>query len=119
MKHIKLFENFDLKEYDKRMKQGFKLSPEDIEYGVNAKGTTLTRNKNRPYDEDITKQVDKSFFVKNSNEIQYEVGDIVRVRSGYEIKNVTITDKEENLYRNVAGGNAFVPHSFKYIFVEN
>jgi len=72
--------------------------------------------KFKPKYEDITRQVNKTHFNKYAYLIQYKVGDKVKVKDGRKIKEVTITDIKEIPYRNVAGGNAFVPHSFTYSF---
>lgn len=124
MKHLKRFnENItedDLREDDKRMGVGIKLSPEDREYTFDDKGRRLTRYKNRLYDEVIPpNQANRNYFIKLTGQVKYEIGDVIRLRDGYKVKNVTITDIEETPYKNVAGGNAFTPHSYKYFFVEN
>ena len=77
----------------------------------------LVKNDRNPYyDVDITKQTLKNWFRKYAYEIKYKVGDKIKVKDGRKIKEVTITDIKEIPYRNVAGGNAFVPHSFTYTF---
>jgi len=112
MKHLKKFnEDFDpMGSWDPNHPSNKKEEPV-------IKPKYLVKNDRNPYyDADITKKVDKTHFNKYAYLNQHKVGDIVKVKDGRKIKEVTITDIKEIPYRNVAGGNAFVPHSFTYTF---
>ncbi len=86
-------------------------------YNESSNNDDQVKNDRKPYyDVDITKKVDKSHFNKYDYQVQYKIGDKVKVKDGRKIKEVTITDIKETPYKNVAGGNAFVPHSFTYTF---
>jgi hypothetical protein len=112
MKHLKKFnEEFDpMGSWDPNHPSNKKEEPV-------AKPKYQVKNDRIPYyDADITKKVDKSHFNKYDYQVQYKIGDKVKVKDGRKIKEVTITDIKETPYKNVAGGNAFVPHSFTYTF---
>jgi hypothetical protein len=47
------------------------------------------------YDVDITDKKDKDGFVRYAYDDRFEIGDIIRVKNGFRIKNVIITDIEE------------------------
>ena len=106
MKHLKKFnEDFDpMGSWNPNHPSNKKEEP--------TSGLTTTME----YDVNITRQVNKNKFNRYAYLTQYKVGDIVKVKDGRKIKEVTITDIKEIPYRNVAGGNAFVPHSFTYTF---
>jgi len=97
----------------------FRMRPEDMEVvGYDIKGNPIRKYIHRKWDEVVRpEQVDRNSFTLNSNEIKYEIGDVITVKNNNVIKKVTITDVIETPYRNVSGGNAFVPHTFKYVFV--
>jgi ribosomal 50S subunit-recycling heat shock protein len=56
----------------------------------------------RKYDVDITNETDKNVFNRYSDEDQFELGDIIRIKNGFRIINVMITDIEESesIFRN-------------------
>jgi hypothetical protein len=112
MRHLKKFnEEFDpMESWDPNHPSNKKEEPV-------TKPKYQVKNDRIPYyDADITKKVDKSHFNKYDYQVQYKIGDKVKVKDGRKIKEVTITDIKETPYKNVAGGNAFVPHSFTYTF---
>ncbi len=85
--------------------------------GHDIKGRPIRKYKYREWDEIVPpEQVDRTSFTLQSNQVKYEIGDVIVLKNNDEIKKVTITDVIETPYRNVAGGNAFVPHTFKYKF---
>ena len=47
------------------------------------------------YDVDITEQKDKDGFIRYSNEYQFKLGEVIRIKNGFRIKEVIITDIEE------------------------
>jgi len=130
MKYIKLFENFvglqpdaddvvGQENYNKYISgKEFKIRPEDMEVvGQDINGRPIRKYKYRECDEIVPpEQVDRTSFTLQSNQVKYEVGDVIVLKNNDVIKKVTITDVIETPYRNVAGGNAFVPHTFKYKF---
>jgi hypothetical protein len=129
MRYIKLFESFGLlpdpddefgQENYKKYKSGevYKMRPEDREVvGHDVKGRPVMKYKYRDYDESMRdSQVDRTSFTLHSNQVKYNVGDVIRLNDRGEIREVTIIDIIETPYQNIAGGNAFVPHTFRYKF---
>jgi ribosomal 50S subunit-recycling heat shock protein len=47
------------------------------------------------YDVDITDKKDKDVFIRYSNEYQFKLGEVIRIKNGFRIKEVIITDIEE------------------------
>jgi len=97
----------------------FSIRPGDMEVvGHDIKGRPIRKYIHREWDEIVPpEQVDRTSFRLQSNQVKYEIGDVITVKNKDVIKKVTITDVIETPYRNVSGGNAFVPHTFKYVFV--
>jgi hypothetical protein len=47
------------------------------------------------YDVDITEKKNKDGFVRYPDDDRFEIGEVIRVKNGFKIKNVIITDIEE------------------------
>jgi hypothetical protein len=96
----------------------FSIRPGDMEVvGHDINGNPIRKYKYRKWDEVVRpEQVDRTSFTLQSNQVKYEIGDVIVLKNNNVIKKVTITDVIETPYQNSAGGNSFVPHTFKYKF---
>ena len=121
MKYLKKFnESIDesndlvksLKNYD-RIKGEFRVPVEEQEYVKDHNGRSIMIWTKRLYDEDVTERTVKTHFTNYTHDREYNIGDEVRLRNGYEVRNAKIIDKREIPYKNF-GPNAFQPHSFDY-----
>jgi hypothetical protein len=101
-----------LKKYDK-VAGKFRVPPDEQEYVKDHIGRSVMLWTKRLYDEDVTERVVKTHFTNNVTGRKYNIGDEIRLRNGYEVRNAKIIDKKEIPYKNF-GPNAFQAHTFDY-----